>query len=127
MKRIFFCMIILIGILPIVYSEDAKPVPIAYCEHAGYKIEINFENKPICDFGDGTSCNPSEFYYGDCRQDKKVDIPPRTEGQTVYTQFENCEEGLVPSTPKYLLDQPICEKPPSAIKKFFNSLIEFFS
>ena len=127
MKGIFFCIIILIGILPIVYSEDAKPVPIAYCEHAGYEIQINSENKPICDFDDAAPCNPSEFYYGNCRQEKKVNISSRTEGQTVYTQFESCEEGLIPSTPQYLLDQPVCRTPPNAFEIFLNSIISFFS
>nr|MBI4157166.1 hypothetical protein [Candidatus Woesearchaeota archaeon] len=126
MKSSLIVIALFLLFVPIVFSEDAKPVPIAYCEHMGYEIQIDSENKPVCVFEDGTSCNPSDFYYGNCSIDKRKDTAPRKERESVYVEFEKCEEGLIPSEPKYLLDQPVCENPPGALKKFFNFLSGFF-
>lgn len=111
--------------MPIVHAVDAKPLPIAYCQHMGHSIEINSENRPDCVFENTTRCDATLFYNGSCGQENVIDIAPRKMGEEVYVEFESCENGLVPSEPKYLLDQPICQKPSrfdlfEAIKNFFN-------
>lgn len=117
MKRAIGFLTILL-FLPIVYSEITEPLHIVYCKHMGYTVEINSENIPTCNFGDDTVCTTTQFYKGEYAQDKVKEIEPRKEGETIYTELnEVCEEGLIPSEPQYLLDQPVCVKPGNPILK----------
>ena len=110
--------------IPLAHAEDVLPIPIAYCQHMGYVIGINAENKPECVFGDGSKCSPTEFYNKACGVDKIKPIPQRQEGESVYVEFEKCEDGLVPSIPAYLLEQPKCVKP-NPIADFFQNIFGF--
>jgi len=102
-------LILFLFILPIAYSEITEPLHIVYCRHMGYTVEINSENIPTCNFGDDTVCTTTQFWKGECAQDKIKPILPRKEGETVYVELgEKCEEGLMHSEPQYALDQPIC-------------------
>lgn len=89
---------------------DGWAVTVPYCEHMGYTMIIDSENKPICVFDDFTICSIYDFYYGECGQDKVKELRKRTLCEDVYLQFEECEEGLVPSERKYLLEQEHCRE-----------------
>ena len=96
-------------------SIDGETSNWAYCKHMGYERMINYsfdeygnkQHELICIFDDNTTCPTWDFYYGDCGQDNVRDIPDRKLCEDVYT-FEKCEEGLVPSESKYVLEQPHC-------------------
>ena len=120
--------LVVIGILvtlPIVYAEDAEPLHVAYCKHMGYQIQISNDNKPLC-FDATFKCDATEFYRGQCVAPKVKELPKRKEGESVYVEFEQCEDGLVPSKPSYALEQPKCERP-STILNLWNSLMNLFS
>ena len=97
--------------MPFASAEEVASIPVAYCSHLGYDVKINEENKPTCDFGDGTLCTTDDFYNNLCGQNKIRESPLRQEGEYVYPEFEKCAEGLKPSKPQYALDQPKCYNP----------------
>jgi len=109
MKRVAVLAMILF-VVPYVMSIDFAAPPIAYCQHMGYSIDVDSEGNPLCLFDDGSSCSTYKFYVGECGQDKVKEIEPRKEGETVYIEFEECAEGLIPSEKEFLLDIPVCEK-----------------
>lgn len=119
MGRFSILIVVLFLLFPLVNADDAVSVQVAYCQHMGHTIEINSENKPECVFDDLSRCDATNFYNGVCGEEKLKDITPRKEGETVYIEFEKCEEGLVPSKSKYLLDQSKCYKL-SWLEKFLN-------
>lgn len=110
MKGVLIIISVLV-FLPIVYAEELVSVPVAYCKHMGYGIRINAENRPDCYFDEHLKCDATEFYLGKCGSDKVKTIEPRKEGEVIYLEFERCENGLVPSEPKYLLEEIKCVKP----------------
>ncbi len=89
-------------------SIDAETLHWAYCDHMGYERVAN-ESGLFCIFDDGSSCDTWEFFYSRCGEDKVRDIAPRKKCESIYIYFEGCEEGLVPSEQKYLLEQPHCK------------------
>ncbi len=99
-------------------SVDSKTHNWEYCNHMGYERIINYslddignrQHKLVCIFDDNTSCPTWDFYYGDCGQDKVRDVPNRKLCESVYTAFEKCEEGLVPSETKYILEINHCRE-----------------
>ncbi len=111
-------------------SIDSWQITIPYCEHMGYTMEINENDRAICVFDDGTSCRTDDFYlsttnntlfrlnnYSEvtspskyCGQDKVREFRKRKECEDVYIKFEECEEGLILSEPRYLLAQPHCRE-----------------
>lgn len=90
-------------------EHAVEPLHLAYCKHSGYEGKAT-HNETYCIFDDNTSCRSYEFYNGSCGLDKHIEIPPRKLCEDVYVEFEQCEEGLKPTIPRYLLDQPYCEK-----------------
>lgn len=118
------CMLLL---STFVYADEAFTVHVAYCDHMGYEIKLNEDNVPLCNFGDENPCTTWDFYSGICRQDK-VDLTKlrdREKGEFVYTEFENCKEGLVPGEQKYLLEPPKCVNPNSLgykLNKIWNMI-----
>ena len=104
------------------FAEDTVAAPVAYCEHMGYKIDINNDTNDLeCVFDSNNKTNATAFYNHACCQDKVRIISPRKEGETVYPEFEKCEEGLIISEPAYLLELPTCQKP-SFVNFFVNWL-----
>ena len=118
MRRYIISAIILF-VVPFAMGIDYEAAPIAYCQHMDYAIEADSFGNPQCVFSDGSSCSAFEFYQGTCGTDKAKTIEPRKEGESVYVEFERCQDGLIPSKPEYLLDQPVCEKKPA----FFNNCL----
>ncbi len=112
MRGIIPILFLVLLVVPSVYSEDVKPLHIVYCQHMGYQVGINSTtNKPMCVFEDGSKCYTDDFYTGVCGKENIKQIQLRKEGESVYVELgEQCAEGLSPSKPAYLLDQPKCIK-----------------
>lgn len=120
------------------YPKDGEvTVPLAYCNRMGYNIKIDSViNIPMCVFDDGNYCTTDDFYLSNkyigfksptkyCGQNKVKALRDRREGEYVFAEFEKCEKGLVPSKPKYLLEQPHCEYP-SLFKKIWGNFKSLF-
>lgn len=121
MIKVALLLPIIFLILPLVYSEESVPLPVAYCEHQGYAIEINNNGSLDCRFNTENKCDSWNFWKGECGTEWKKERPLiRNEGESVYLEFEKCKEGLISSESKYVLEQPKCEK---LIDSFFNSII----
>ena len=78
-------------------SAAMDPVP-AYCEHQGYTYEYgqdeNDEYYSFCIFDENNKCGANEFFRGECGLEYKKDILCRQEGEVLFSQFEECCEGL---------------------------------
>ena len=114
-------------VIPFASAEDAVTLPVAYCNHLGYNLNINSENLPVCTFEDGTSCDSHDFYTGTCGQNKSKSLPLiRSEGESVYPDFEKCSDGLIVSAKSYLLEEQKCIKL-SPFANFLNWASNLFS
>lgn len=108
-------MVLLVGCSTRPYY-DSETLHWAYCDHMGYERIINestdeignYQWELLCIFDDNSSCDTYDFYRGDCGEDKVRPILDRKVGESVYPEFEDCEEGLVMSEREYVMDQEIC-------------------
>lgn len=112
-------------------SIDSQQITIPYCEHQGYTMKINDNNRPICVFDDGTNCTTDDFYLSTAKNQKCIydintmecALPEQLCGlnktrefrqrklcESVYIEFEKCEEGLIPSETEYVLEVSHCKK-----------------
>ena len=103
-----------------------SPAP-AYCEHQGYSYEFNGEEREMwCIFDDDNNrCDAVEFLNGGCGAEYIKEIPCREEGEFVFSQFEECCNGLEPYLPKEVLGQPKCERI-NIFQKFWRWLGSIF-
>lgn len=94
-------------------SAAMDPVP-AYCEHQGYLFEYgqdeNNEYYSFCIFDENNKCDANEFYKGKCGLEYTKEIPCRQEGEMLFSQFEECCEGLESSSGWWnkIFGQPSC-------------------
>lgn len=82
----------------------------AFCEHQGYTYETS-EESIYCVFNDGNKCNIHEFERETCGKEYKKDFPCRKEGEFIFSQFEECCEGLESSSSSWWnqkMSQPSC-------------------
>ena len=87
----------------------------SYCDHQSYTYEDGF-----CVFDNGEKCNAKDFYEGACGEEQVKEISCRQEGETVFSQFEQCCSGLEPDTSS--LSQATCQK-----VSFFQSFWQWLS
>ena len=81
-----------------------NPVP-AYCQHQNYTFN---DSEYRCYFTDYTSCPGKAFYNGSCGQEFVREIPCREEGEPVFSQFEDCCDGLEPFVEYGAIGQTTC-------------------
>ena len=111
MKRGLIILLLGLLVVPTVFAA-LNPV-LGFCEHQGYEVDFgSYENGSaysLCVFDEENKCDMDEFYRGTCGQEFKKEFPCRKEGEIVFSQFEECCEGLKPYLPAYTFGQSSCQ------------------
>ena len=117
-----FILVISLMTFPVISADEVVSSQVAYCEHMGYNLEINNVNNLLfCVFDNLEKCDATEFYNGECGQERVKEFPLRKNGEFVYIEFEKCEDGLWISEPEYLLDLPKCKE-----YSIFSKILNWF-
>lgn len=104
--------------------EPSRP----FCEHQGYTFEKLGEGTELkdfyCVFDDENKCVAWDFYEGKCGVEYKKEIPCRKEGELLFSQFEECCEGLESSYGWWnrVIGQPTCIKKLNFFQKLWRWL-----
>ena len=107
MRYLLFIFVVLISLNFV--SAAADPAP-PYCERMGYTIE----NRTLCVFDDGNSCNLWEFYSGECGSEYVKELPCVPLGEAVFSHEECCEG--IPYAPPGLIGQSTCQPVSKSVK-----------
>ena len=95
MKKIISLMMLVFLVASVSAAMD--PIP-AYCEHQGYTVEYgqdeNDKYYSFCIFDEDNKCDAREFLRDECGLEYKKDIVCRKEGETLFSDFEKCCNGL---------------------------------
>jgi len=133
MKKIFITIIVLIAFSTIVSAamEPSKP----FCEHQGYTFDEgnSTPNTMYCIIDNDNKYLSLDFFNGDCGQEYLKEFPCRQEGEHVWSQFEECCEGLIPTHLKYkgyfgktMIGQSMCEPIPNFFNRFLRYSLIFW-
>ncbi len=127
---IVLLVIFVLTFLGIGTTEAAMNPALPFCEHQGYTVTGEFNDTQYCDFGDGNKCEIWEFYNGECGQEYNTgNFPCREENQLVF-HFEECCEGLEPSSHTLcgnpVTGQPSCKKIPNIFERLWGWILCLF-
>jgi len=124
MKKIIIPLMMFV-FLAVSVSAAMDPVP-AYCEHQDYTFESGQDKNDgyysFCIFDENNKCDAREFYEGKCGLEYKKDISCRKEGEVLFSQFEECCEGLESSFGWWhkAFGQPSCIKKLNFFQKLWR-------
>ena len=113
-------LVLLLLLLNLSFVFGAMDPSRGFCEHQGFEIDEGFyENGTayyFCVLDDETNCNMWDFYKGDCGADYVGEFDCVKEGESVFSEFEECCDGLKPYLPMGMLGQATCERSSEIIK-----------
>ena len=102
------------------FTSAAMPPAPNYCEHMGYNYTRGAnqsQHEGVCHFNENQSCEAAAFLEGECGQNYVKNISCRSEGQTVFTEFESCCGDMEPYLPAGASGQSTCQPEKSIFEK----------
>ncbi|MBW2995248.1 hypothetical protein KY312_02760 [Candidatus Woesearchaeota archaeon] len=111
MKKILL-FVLMILLVPSVFS--AMDPARGFCEHQDYVVDSGFyENGTayyFCVFDSENRCDMNDFFRGKCGAEFRKAFRCREEGEIVFSQFEECCNGMKPYLPTGWEGQASCQK-----------------